>query len=152
MEDYSGPVQPFHSSGDFSVADGVLEVSPFNASVGDSRLSGSLMLEGWSQPRFQFEVVAERVDVDKLMQPVVPPTMGPTIQLLAPVLVFMGLDANGSFEIAEGWWAGMKLEDVSFNVDSQPGRVRIDPFKAKLYEGTVTAAVLLDARNDRILV
>jgi AsmA protein len=63
-----------------------------------------------------------------------------------------GINAKGKLEVGELEVHGLKLAEVSAQLNAANGRVALAPHSARLYEGTIAGEVQVDAERNRIVL
>jgi AsmA protein len=61
-----------------------------------------------------------------------------------------GINAKGKLQVGALEVRGLKLAEVSAQLDAANGRVTVAPYSAKLYEGSTTGALTVDANKNHV--
>jgi len=125
----------------------------------ESNLKIKLGLNRFSSPHYAFDVNVDRLDVDRYLPPKsrgaeaggVP---GPASQTDTPVDLagLKGLSVDGRLGIGALTVQRVRLADVSAPLRIANGRLEVSPHSAKLYGGSVTGALSLDASGNRVSI
>lgn len=121
---------------------GNLDQSPFKARLG---------LDGFSDPKFDVDIDVTRLDVDRYSAsaskaPAAPAGKSASKDPNAPFDLSALKQINGSGKLRVGTLkvAGMSLADVRVTMNSQAGKLDLNPFSASLYGGNVRGAAGVD--------
>ena len=118
----------------------------------DTAVTGQFTVENFDDPRYVFDLVLDRVDVDRYLAPAgrdaAPETPdGPTAgDLPLPTEPLHTLALQGQVTVADLKLAGLRFADVSTSLLIEDGIGRIDSARAKLYGGEFDGGLELDAR------
>lgn len=124
--------------------------------TGDTRITGRFALTDPAGPALEFDLHADRLDVDRYL-PAQSPSAAPTPGAAAAAGAASGaaaapdavttLAANGRLRIDSLSAAGLKLSALELTLNADKGLVRLDPLSAQLYGGQYQGKVALDARR-----
>ncbi|HZR32969.1 MAG TPA: AsmA family protein [Terriglobales bacterium] len=132
------------------------------AALGQSDASGNLTVRNFSAPQVQFNISANRINVQELQQitsPANPPAAkrasnhGWSIlpsAYAAPAPqpgILQKITGNGTINVATIMNDQLILNNVRSNVALDRGLIRMAPLTAQLYGGTENGAVILDTRQ-----
>jgi AsmA protein len=146
------------ADGKYQFKDGVLH-GDVTAKLDDSTIKAKFTA---AEP-YNFEASIDKLNVDRYLGEPAPAQAAakpapqekpqPTAkQEDAPVDLsgLKGLNARGKLTIGELQVRGLKVAELSAQLNAEKGRVAIAPHSAKLYEGTVAGEVVADANRNSI--
>ena len=127
--------------------------------IDESNIQAKLAVANWSQPAINFDIVADRLNVDRYfpsLKPAAPPAGGATggaaperpIDLSA----LKRLNATGSVRVGALQFANVKAENVSLTIKVAEGRLDVSPMSANLYQGTLAGSASANANNNSYAV
>jgi AsmA protein len=130
------------------------------AKLDESNIQAKLGVANWSKPAINFDVVADRLNVDRYLPPrpaAGPPAAGPSAPPgvggsaaekpidLAPLKT---LNANGSIKVGALQVQNLKAENVNVGIRAAGGRLDASPMTANFYQGTLAGSAAVDANKD----
>jgi AsmA protein len=130
----------------------------------ESSIQAKLGLAKFSPPSYLFDVSVDKLNLDQYFPPEKKPAADPQkgvgdkpaagTQEDTPVdlSALEGLNANGSLQVGALQAQGLKLANVKAQVKAADGRLDVSPHSANLYEGSVTGAITLQAKGNRVAV
>jgi AsmA protein len=143
-----------------------------NASIEGSKLDATLVADSFSAPRLNFGLVADVLDLDKLVPaktaaatPVEAPAAAPAPAAgtaatpapaapAAPAAVdlspLQGITANGTVRVGSLVARGVKARDVAVTIKVAGGRVDLSGLQAALYDGRLSGTAFADANGNRL--
>jgi len=135
------------------------------AKLDESNIQAKLAVAHWSKPAINFDVVADRLNVDRYL-PQKPaaktpagggapaPASGGGTGAEKPIDLtpLKALDATGSVKIGALQVANIKAENVNVGLKAAGGRLDVSPMSANLYQGTLAGAAVVNANNNSYAV
>jgi AsmA protein len=130
------------------------------AKLDESNIQAKLAVANWSKPAINFDVVADRLNIDRYLPPKPPakpaaggapaPAGGGTVAAEKPfdLAPLKALNANGSIKVGALQVQNLKAENVSVGVKAAGGRVEANPMTANFYQGTLAGSAAVNANND----
>lgn len=131
------------------------------AKLDESNIQAKLAVANWSKPAISFDVVADRLNVDRYLPPQTPakpaagggasaPAAGGATAAEKPfdLAPLKTLNANGSIKVGALQVQNLKAENVSVGVKAAGGRVEANPMTANFYQGTLAGSAAVNANND----
>lgn len=133
----------------------------------DTTAKGSLAVTDFATQALRFDLDVDQIDVDRYLPP---PEAGRTAGLqliptavaaeapaadqapLIPVDLIRGLDVEGELRIAQLKAYNLRSEQIRMVVSASNGAVRVHPAEARLYGGSYSGDVRIDARGKRPLI
>ncbi|HSD44052.1 MAG TPA: AsmA family protein [Burkholderiales bacterium] len=133
----------------------------FAAKLDESNIQAKVAVAHWSKPAINFDVVADRLNVDRYLPPrpaVKPPAggapapaggSGAGVEKPIDLTPLKALDATGSVKIGALQVQNIKADNVNLGLKAAGGRLDVSPISASLYQGTLagTAAVNANSNN-----
>ena len=142
-------------SGDLSsdLASQIVQLKDLKLKLDDTTVTGSLGMKRFDKPAYNFNLVVDTIDVDRYTagankaataSPVHAAAAGST-QL--PVETLRKLNANGKLLIKEMKASGVHSQDISIELKANNGSIALYPLSAKMYDGTYSGNIRVDARK-----
>ncbi len=131
-------------------------LSGLDARVDDSTLRGDAAVTNLTTGAINFDLAIDRIDLDRYLpsrskSPPATPPPGASAQNQQPTELPTGalktLQLNGKLAIGSAIVYGMKLSQVNVGIAADRGVLHVSPATAKLYGGTSTGDVTLDAHS-----
>lgn len=138
------------------LADGKqLKLSDINVKLNDSKIKGNFSISQFDKPLYSFLIDIDQLNADQYLPPAEAsdgqsksdtPTGGSddTPIDLGPL---KSLNANGSLRIGKFQYGKTKANNIRIDLKSKDGVTNISPLSANLYDGSMSGAVKIDARN-----
>ncbi len=127
------------------------------AKLDDSQLRAKLGVAQFSPPRVSFDIDLDRIDLDRYLpakadQGAPAATAKPGAETDTPVdlSALRGLDADGRLRIGALTVAKVKVSDIGIQAKLARGRLDVSPIAAKLYGGSLSGSLALDANGNRV--
>jgi AsmA protein len=130
--------------------------------IDESNVQTKLAVANWSQPAVQFDVVADRLNVDRYFPPqktAAAPAGGKSAQgaaTAAPKPIDLSalkpLNATGNLRIGALQVQNIKAEQVNAAIKAAGGRLEVSPMSARLYDGTLAGSAAVNADDNRFAV
>ena len=134
-------------SAEVTVSDGRAVFDSVSMRLDDTTITGRVVMEGLAEPSYGFDLVMDRIDLDRYLPPTPGETPGPAATGSGfNSGAFATLSLEGRVSAAEVQVSGLSLEEFSTAILVGDGIARVEPFLARLYGGDVRGAVELDAR------
>ncbi|MCF6338552.1 MAG: AsmA family protein [Gammaproteobacteria bacterium] len=138
---------------DFTGSADAMNVPRLNVVLDDSRLTGSLSVENFSQPAVRFDLMLDDLDVDRYLPPATelppsPPTATATESPQLPLELLRGLNVKGEFRADKIKLANARLAGIVLGVTAKGGTIQLLPLQADLYKGQYRGHIVLDVRED----
>lgn len=130
-------------------------LSGLDARVDDSTLSGNAAVTNLTTGAMTFDLSIDRIDLDRYLTPAsgqkaaaAAPPPAPTQQPTElPTSALKTLQLNGKLAIGNATVHDMKLSQVAVGLAADGGVLHISPASAKLYGGTSTGDITVDAHG-----
>lgn len=125
----------------------------------DSTLKGALAVRNFERPAIRFDLALDAINVDRYLPPPseqetqpappAPPGAGAAAGAAGlPLETLQALNASGTLKIGKLIASGIHSEGIRITLEAKDGLVKLHPLNAKLYQGTYTGNVRLDARKE----
>ena len=129
------------------IGESAASLSDVTVVVDDTTFTGSMTVPFGAAGRLSVQLEGDAIDLDRYMsvsEEAAAETVDEVPPVEIPVDLIQPLNAKGSLKIASVRIAGMELENVSVGLDTQNGRMRIQPIAASLYGGQYNGDVRID--------
>lgn len=124
----------------------IATIKDLNTSWQGTSLKGQATVKDFAKPSVIFDLSSPSVDLDALM-PKKAAQPGDKDKALLPVDMLRTLSAQGKIQIGALKMSGLSFSDIAVNVSGENGVLTADPLTLKLYDGSLTSTVRIDARN-----
>lgn len=133
-------------------------LSSLDARVDDSTLRGSAAVTSLTTGAMTFDLSLDHIDLDRYLTPAsksaqtaaqpAPPAASPQQATELPTSALKTLQLRGKLAIGSAIIHRMKVSQVEVGLAANRGILHVNPATAKLYNGTSTGIVTLDAHGD----
>ncbi|MBL6918290.1 MAG: AsmA family protein, partial [Gammaproteobacteria bacterium] len=146
----SNAFQQASGRGDFEIINNQIEVSDFQFQIGDSQVSGALVVKDWEKtPSSQFKLFIPTLDIGHYLRTDHQSFLDGFILLSLPALAVSVIDVEGLVSIGSLHSAGIVMKDVRVPIRSRDGEVVSSPVSAKLYGGSILIDTLMSREDGR---
>jgi len=139
-----------------------VKIDPIRIGLDDTKLDGRVEVADFARPAVRFALAVNGIDADRYLPP---PAKGKTgegkaqAQPASPGAAATGaagqlptdalrrLDVDGTFKLGKLTISGLHLSDIAMTLKAKDGLIRLNPIGAKLYDGTYSGDIALDARG-----
>ena len=136
-------------SGRFDLSDAGLNLERMELQLDDTRLSGEFsIVETAPRPVTQFDLNLDQIDLDRYLPPDSQARQASGKAAGLSVVALAGTDLDGSLGIDRLVVSKARLDGFKMRLKARDGVLRAEPVTASLYEGRLSADVLLDANPD----
>lgn len=128
-------------------------LSGLDARIDDSTLRGNAAVTNLTTGAMNFDLSIDQIDLDRYLSPASKsPEAAPAAKQSQqatelPTSALKTLQLNGKLAIGKATIYGMKLSQVAVRLAADGGVLHISPAAAKLYDGTSTGEITLDAHS-----
>lgn len=136
----------------FAKSKGIMQVNDLKMRLDDSNINGSLSFSDNPQTATKFALNIDQIDADRYFPPSTegkPKTpeaaAGAAVQF--PVETLRAHNFQGDVKIGKFIASKAKMQDVNLSVKANFGDIRMHPMTAKLYEGSYSADIKLNAKG-----
>jgi AsmA protein len=128
--------------------------------VDEQNIQAKVAVANWTQPAINFDVVADRLDVDHYFPPAkagaAPSGGGPsggagggaTAETPIDLSALKALNATGSVKIGALQVRNIKADQVHVGLRAARGRLDVNPLAASLYQGTLAGSAGVNANDN----
>ncbi len=130
--------------------------------VDESNIQAKLAVANWAQPAIQFDVIADRLNVDRYFPPqkqvAAAPGAGkgaggaPAAEQPIDLSALKSLNATGNVRIGALQVQNIKAEQVNAAIKAAGGRLDVSPMSARLYDGTLAGSATVNANGNTFAV
>ena len=134
--------------------------------VDESNIQAKVAVANWAQPAINFDVMADRLNVDRYFPPEKPgapaPAGGagkpgggaPAAAAEKPIDLagLKALNATGNVKVGALQVQNIKAENVAAAIKAAGGRLDVSPMSANLYQGTLNGAAAVNANTNTFAV
>jgi len=145
----------------FSGSTSSLELKDLALLLDDTNLKGNLSVKHFTQPRINFGIGIDNINVDRYLPPQVksakakPAKAGAAAEQKAaatpatdlPLETIRKLNGKGDLLIGKLIYSNLRLSNIKLGVNAKDGLVKLDPISADLYQGKYNGIIMLDARG-----
>jgi AsmA protein len=133
-----------------------VKIDPLDIELDQSRLTGEIAVVSMASQRIRFNLALDKMNVDQYL----PPPLAQEgeqnkedakpSQPVDPALLdrLRKLDIEGRMTVGQLTFSNLQTTDAEMVLVGKDGVIRIDPFQAKLYQGTLQSSLELDARQN----
>lgn len=137
-----------------------VSLNPVLLRVDRTNFGGSLEVKSFAGSAYRFDLALDDLDVDRYLPPPAKgearaaPTPGAAATAAGelPVELLRALDVDGRLRARQLKLARLRVSDVDATVKAAGGVITLHPLTARLYEGSYSGNVVLDARGRQVQV
>ncbi|WP_285907827.1 AsmA family protein [Pseudodesulfovibrio pelocollis] len=139
----------------FNGTDNAAALESLRITLDDTTITGTGSVKNFAKPAIEFTINVDDIDADRYMPP---PSQGDTgkAEPAAPadaspatepdLAALRDLDLSGRITVGKAKAMNLRVADIVCQILARGGMLTIKPFTAKLYDGTIDATTVLDAR------
>jgi AsmA protein len=139
--------------------------------VDESNIRAKVGVANWARPAVNFDVVADRLNVDRYFPPAKPGAQpagggkagggtggaagsgaGGAAEKPIDLAGLKGLNASGSVKVGALQVQNIKAENVAATMKAAGGRLDVNPMSANLYQGALAGTAAVNANNNSFAV
>lgn len=129
----------------------------------DTRITGNAGLKSFQNPRIDFAIAIDGIDVDRYLPPKqdTPPQDKPPAaptppaktgeevdtEIALPMEMLRSLHMSGKLTAGKLKLANLRLSNLSVTLSAEDGLITLKPVKTSLYKGKLDSSIQLDARK-----
>jgi len=131
-------------------------LADLTAKFDETTVKGKAAMTKFATPHFSFDVGVDKLNLDRYLaaSPKAKPAPGANAKVDVDVPVDLSglkdLSADGKLAVGALQVQGLKLSELRAQLRADGGRADLTPHSAKLYEGTLSGALTLNANGNRI--
>jgi AsmA protein len=131
----------------------------------DSNITGSLAIAGFSNPAIDFNLAVDALNADRYLPPVAEEKAGggkseaaaaapaaPAAASKLPLDTMRRLKVKGDASIGKLTVKKARMSNVRVSINARDGDIQLKPIAAKLYEGSYSGAVGIDAKGNAAVI
>ncbi|MDO7597072.1 MAG: AsmA family protein [Pseudomonadota bacterium] len=131
-----------------------INAKQLNVTLDQSKLSGSLAINNFAKPAFDFKLNLDEIDADRYLPPATkteapkanaPASTSASAEL--PLEALRQINAKGTLDIGKLTISGTHSEKIHIEINATNGLINLSPMSANMYEGQYQGNVGLDARG-----
>lgn len=126
------------------------ELNRFILELDNTMVSGSLQANSFDTLDLNFDISIDSIDIDRYLGP--QQTNNPNTTTSAndelPLSTLRELNLDGDIRIGSLFVSGLTLNDVALGMNADQGLITLTPVQARLYQGTYSGTLSLDARSN----
>ncbi len=138
-------------SANLAVTDSSMRMTGLELELDDTTFTGDLAVPRDSDGTYELDLVADSINVSRYMAPAAEAEQaeaGEELPIEIPVDLIRSFNARGSLRIAEAELGRLVFEDITLDVNSSNGQLRMHPISAQFLNGTYNGDIRIDARGD----
>ncbi len=142
----------------FRLAGNSVDVNDLLAHLDDTTLEGKLAVTDLRTQAVRFDLAVDQIDLDRYLPPpaqtqTVTPAQAPaTAPAALPLDALRSLNLNGTLKIRTLKAYQLRSQNVEMTVVAAGGKVRVNPAKARLYDGAYDGDVSLEVQGEKLRV
>jgi AsmA protein len=138
----------------YSASADAVDFTQVKLHLDQTHLGGSAAVKDFAHPAYRFQLRVDELNADRYLpppaqqktEPVSPATAGAAAAKL-PLKTLHALDLDGTLSLAKFTIARLTMSDIKAKVTAKSGVIHAAPLSAKLYGGSYSGSLLLDARG-----
>lgn len=126
-------------------------LSDLRLRLDETTMAGRLSLDRAPRPLVRYDLTLDRLDLDRYLPPPGEETAereGGDQGAALPAGPLRRYDLEGRLRVGSLKAANLRLADLAATLKGREGRLRFDPLRARLYEGSLAGDLRLDLRGD----
>lgn len=130
---------------DFAGTGNSINLSSFDITLDDSKITGNLNITDLASMSGSFNVDIDEIDADRYLAPASDaPVAESSEESPLPVDDLRALNLQGRVKIGELRISGLRLSSISVPLDAQDGILALNPVQANLYDGSFEGSINLN--------
>lgn len=138
----------------FRLAGNSVELTDLVAHLDDTTLKGQLAVTELDKQAVRFDLAVDEIDVDRYLPPPTDATPAAPTPAAAPAALPLDtlrtLNLNGTVKIGALKAYQLRSQNVEMTVSAAGGKLRVNPARAKLYDGAYDGDVRLEVQGDKL--
>lgn len=133
-----------------------ISLKDLKAELDETKLQGDINLKSLSPLDIEFGLGVNKLNADRYLPPVTksskakaatPETIAAGVATEIPVETLQAIKIKGDFVMGEFVISNARLTDLELSIRADKGDIKLAPVAAKLYEGSYTGDIYLDAKG-----
>ena len=138
---------------DLGMTPSVITLSNAKIQLDDTLFDGRFVMRSGERSAYEFELTGDRILVDDYLAPATEGASGSDSEASVdeteiPVELLRSMDAKGSIKLARAEMSGMVFTDIDLGLNLAGGKLRMNPLKADLFDGTYSGDIRVDASGN----
>ena len=122
-----------------------IRLDPLELVVDDTTFNGDMSIARDAAGTITVNLAGDTIDLTSYMEPVAEEgTAAEEAPVEIPVDLVRTFNLRGAITIGEALFNGMTFENVELGISAMNGRLRLNPFKAALFDGTYSGDIRID--------
>ena len=122
-----------------------IRLDPLELVVDDTTFNGDMSIARDAAGTITVNLAGDTIDLTSYMEPVAEEgTAAEDAPVEIPVDLVRTFNLRGAITIGEALFNGMTFENVELGISAMNGRLRLNPFKAALFDGTYSGDIRID--------
>ena len=131
----------------------VVGLKDLSLKLDDTTVTGRAGLSSIERSALDFDLVVDAINLDRYLAPAAAPAEGApgsaADAIVLPAESVRGVNAKGALKVGAMTFSGIESTDVEIGLNAGDGKVRVNPSRARLYGGTYSGDIRLDATGER---
>ena len=135
-------------SANMVVTDRTIRLSGLTLEVDDTTLTGGLVIPRDSGGRFDIDLAADEIDLNRYMEPATgadASTRGEEVPVEIPVDLLRSINVRGDLTVARGTLGRMQFDTVKVSLNLANGQLRLHPMSAQFFDGSYEGDIRINA-------
>ncbi len=146
-----GALERLMLSANLAVTDSSMGMTNLELELDDTTFTGALAVPRDSDGTYELDLAADSINVSRYMAPATDEeeaAAGEEVPIAIPVDIIRALNARGSLRIGEAQLGRLVFEDITLDVNSANGRLRMHPISAQFLDGAYNGDIRIDASGE----
>ena len=146
-----GALERLMLSASLAVTDDSMRMTGLELELDDTTFTGALAVPRESDGTYELDLAADGINVSRYMAPASEEeeaAAGEEVPIEIPVDIIRAFNARGSLRIGEAQLGRLVFEDITLDVNSANGQLRMHPISAQFLDGGYNGDIRIDARGD----
>ncbi len=139
-------------SADLAVTDNSMQMTGLELELDETTFTGSLVVPRESDGTYELDLAADSINVGRYMAPATdedePVASGEEVPIEIPVDLIRAFNTRGSLRIGEAQLGRLVFEDITLDVNSSNGLLRMHPISAQFLDGAYNGDIRIDASGE----
>lgn len=141
---------------DFGIAPDFIRLERLQLVVDDTTLTGTLVVPRTPGGRFEADLRGDRIDLARYMPPAseadAAPAPGESVPVAIPVDIIRAFDVRAGVALETATLGKFRFDDVAVGISMMDDRLRLNPFRARLFDGQYNGDIRIDASGETAVV
>ena len=143
---------------DFAGEKNKLSLKKMNAELDETKLQGDINIKSFTPLAVEFGMGIDKLNIDRYLpkqekskqkqsRPITPETAAVATVTNVSTKALQTLNIKGDLAIGELVFSNAKLSDIALSINAADGLIELNPVTAKLYRGTYSGNIVLNAKD-----